>query len=104
MDSPPENWKGAALASDAPRNSGNPDNASIANAGGKNKATLPKVTRLPPGRAEGCDDLTTWASYRRGGRSGLPCSESPHAKAKGYSAHLEVLADGWLARHGRGRR
>jgi hypothetical protein len=34
-----------------------------------------KITKLPPGEAEGARDLQTWAFRRSTGRSGVPLNE-----------------------------
>ncbi len=101
-----ENREGAAHHSDAPSkpNGRHDQGKSLTKRDGKSKTRPgPTVTVCPPGEALGARDLSEWASRRRGGRAGLPCAESPHAKATGYSAYLEKVADRILA-HGRGRR
>ncbi len=91
MDKP--NERVAPLARRDPETFNNTGAKSLPKANGKSKARLPRVTKCPPGEALGARDLAEWATSRRGGRSGLPCAESPHAKAKSYSAHLEMIAD-----------
>jgi hypothetical protein len=51
-----------------------------------------KVTRLPPGKAIGCDDLQRWGKQRLLGRSGVPKS-----KAERKLAEREDPTAYWLA-------
>jgi hypothetical protein len=60
-----------------------------------------KVTKCPPGRALGCDDLQQWASNRSAGRSGVRSSREDRKKL----AERRDDADRWLAQYDRkGRR
>jgi hypothetical protein len=59
-----------------------------------------KVTKCPPGRALGCDDLQRWASSRSAGRSGVRSSREDREKLKAWRPNLDA-ADRWLAKHGK---
>jgi hypothetical protein len=49
-----------------------------------------KITKFPPGEAQGARDLQTWSSRRAAGRTGVPCArDEPKPDA----------ADRWLAKH-----
>jgi hypothetical protein len=43
---------------------------------------MPRVTKLPPGKAQGADDLTKWSGRRLAGRSGVPDKTKRKTKAK----------------------
>jgi hypothetical protein len=65
-----------------------------------------KITRLPPGKAMGADDLLIWARRRNGKLSGVPDGRQPanrlHKQRQGHAKWLrlarDIAHDQWLFR------
>jgi hypothetical protein len=55
-----------------------------------------KITKLPPGKAIGADDLQRWAHQRLRGRSGVPLSKRERKIAAARSEDEDATAK-WLA-------
>ena len=57
-----------------------------------------KITRCPPGRAYGCDDLHRWASRRIAGRSGVPLSKAERklGKRETFDECMDAATDRWV--------
>jgi hypothetical protein len=58
---------------------------------------MAKITKLPPGKAIGADDLQCWSRQRNGGRSGVPDERQQEKRLLGEKRRREK----WLRKRRR---